>query len=72
MRCRWVGVKGSTRNGRHDSKCSARSLRMVRKDTGAPIENVTCAKWRPMKQLAVRGHFYDLMVLSKTALSRAS
>ncbi|GFW62827.1 uncharacterized protein TNCV_4451761 [Trichonephila clavipes] len=30
-RRRWVGVKGSTRNGRHDPKCpSARCLRMVR------------------------------------------
>ncbi|GFT53786.1 uncharacterized protein TNCV_741261 [Trichonephila clavipes] len=33
-RCRWVGVKGSTRNGRCDPKCpSARRLRMVREDT---------------------------------------
>ncbi|GFU08937.1 uncharacterized protein TNCV_1318151 [Trichonephila clavipes] len=36
-RRRWVGVKGSTRNGRHDPKCpSDRHLRMVREDTGAP------------------------------------
>ncbi|GFX96991.1 uncharacterized protein TNCV_1997231 [Trichonephila clavipes] len=43
-RRRWVGVKGSTRNGRHDPKCpSARRLRMVREDTGAPNEGVTCA-----------------------------
>ncbi|GFW66395.1 hypothetical protein TNCV_3433571 [Trichonephila clavipes] len=34
-RRRWVGVKGGTRIGRHDSKCpSARCLRMVREDTG--------------------------------------
>ncbi|GFX40183.1 uncharacterized protein TNCV_4318181 [Trichonephila clavipes] len=42
-RCRWVGVKGKTRNGRHDPKCpSARHLRMVREDTGAPYEGATC------------------------------
>ncbi|GFT75814.1 uncharacterized protein TNCV_851201 [Trichonephila clavipes] len=43
-RCRWVAVKGSTRNGRRDPKCpSARRLRMVREDTGAPNEGATCA-----------------------------
>ncbi|GFW78858.1 hypothetical protein TNCV_2058791 [Trichonephila clavipes] len=32
-KCRWVGVKGSTRNGRRDPKCpSARRLRMIRED----------------------------------------
>ncbi|GFW69793.1 uncharacterized protein TNCV_1884371 [Trichonephila clavipes] len=39
----WVGVKGSTRNGRRDPKCfSARRLRMVRGDTRAPSEDATC------------------------------
>ncbi|GFW57743.1 uncharacterized protein TNCV_2926621 [Trichonephila clavipes] len=39
-----MGVKGSTRNGSRDPKCpSARSLRMVQGDTGAPSENATCA-----------------------------
>ncbi|GFV41393.1 uncharacterized protein TNCV_3090031 [Trichonephila clavipes] len=43
-RRRWVGVKGSTRNGRNDPKCpSARRLRMVREDTGTPSEGATCA-----------------------------
>ncbi|GFU99771.1 uncharacterized protein TNCV_3840491 [Trichonephila clavipes] len=43
-RCRWVGVKGSTRNGRRDPKCpSARHLRMVREDTRAPSKGATCA-----------------------------
>ncbi|GFT91169.1 uncharacterized protein TNCV_4044101 [Trichonephila clavipes] len=43
-RRRWVGVKGSTRNGRRDFKCpSARRLRMVREDTGASSEGATCA-----------------------------
>ncbi|GFV73520.1 uncharacterized protein TNCV_1775481 [Trichonephila clavipes] len=42
-RCRWVGDKGSTRNGRRDPKCpSARRLRMVREDTGALCEGATC------------------------------
>ncbi|GFX38768.1 uncharacterized protein TNCV_4748381 [Trichonephila clavipes] len=43
-RGRWVGIKGSTRNGRRDPKCpSARHLRMVREDTGASSEDATCA-----------------------------
>ncbi|GFV61197.1 uncharacterized protein TNCV_499891 [Trichonephila clavipes] len=38
-RCRWVGVKGSTRNGRRESRCpSTRHHRMIREDTGAPSE----------------------------------
>ncbi|GFV82823.1 uncharacterized protein TNCV_4147911 [Trichonephila clavipes] len=42
-RRRWVGVKGSTRNGQHNPKClSARRRRMVREDTGAPNEGATC------------------------------
>ncbi|GFY41565.1 uncharacterized protein TNIN_378931 [Trichonephila inaurata madagascariensis] len=41
---RWVGVKGSTRNGHRDLNClSVSCLRMVRVDTGAPSEGVTCA-----------------------------
>ncbi|GFW82049.1 uncharacterized protein TNCV_771781 [Trichonephila clavipes] len=44
-RCRWVGVKGSTRNGRRDSKCpSARHIRMVREDKGAFSEGSTFSK----------------------------
>ncbi|GFT78187.1 uncharacterized protein TNCV_429861 [Trichonephila clavipes] len=43
-RCRSVGVKGSTRKGERDPKwLSARCLRMVREDTGAPNEGATCA-----------------------------
>ncbi|GFX63970.1 uncharacterized protein TNCV_41461 [Trichonephila clavipes] len=38
------GIKGSTRNGRRDPKCpSSRLHRMVREDTGAPIEGATYA-----------------------------
>ncbi|GFV92696.1 uncharacterized protein TNCV_1375461 [Trichonephila clavipes] len=43
-RRRWVGVKGSTFNECGDPKCpSARRLRMVREDTGAPSEGATFA-----------------------------
>ncbi|GFV20219.1 uncharacterized protein TNCV_4195171 [Trichonephila clavipes] len=43
-RHRWVGVKGSTLNGRRSPKCPlARRLRMVREDTGEPSEGATCA-----------------------------
>ncbi|GFW79776.1 uncharacterized protein TNCV_2589961 [Trichonephila clavipes] len=43
-RCRCVGVKSSTHNGRRDPKCpSARRLRMVLEDTSAPCEGATCA-----------------------------
>ncbi|GFY33784.1 uncharacterized protein TNCV_4594961 [Trichonephila clavipes] len=49
-RRRWVGVKSSTCNGRHDPKCpSTRRLRMVREDTGAPKEGVTYA-WMAAKE----------------------
>ncbi|GFX20388.1 hypothetical protein TNCV_3487461 [Trichonephila clavipes] len=45
------GVKGKTRNGHRDPKCpSARRIRMVREDTGAPNKNATCVPgWRLMK-----------------------
>ncbi|GFX72360.1 uncharacterized protein TNCV_1253141 [Trichonephila clavipes] len=58
-RHRWVGINGSTRNGRHDPKCpSARRLRMVREDTCPPLVKVLLVPvWRLMKQLAVRLHF---------------
>ncbi|PRD36599.1 UNVERIFIED_CONTAM: hypothetical protein NCL1_08181 [Trichonephila clavipes] len=43
-RRRWVGVKGSTRNGCRDPKFpSARHLRMVREDTGGPSDGATSA-----------------------------
>ncbi|GFU27942.1 uncharacterized protein TNCV_3153071 [Trichonephila clavipes] len=38
------GCQESTRNGRRDPRCpSARRLRMVRENTGAPSEGATCA-----------------------------
>ncbi|GFW67491.1 uncharacterized protein TNCV_3391621 [Trichonephila clavipes] len=68
----WVGVKSSTSNGCRDHRCSsARRLRMVREDTGAPNEGATCAwmaaneavgctraflsMWRSYRQLVCRG-----------------
>ncbi|GFY19058.1 uncharacterized protein TNCV_3877461 [Trichonephila clavipes] len=43
-RRRWVGVKGSIRNGHHDPKCpSSRRLCMVRVDSGASSEGVSYA-----------------------------
>ncbi|GFV74971.1 uncharacterized protein TNCV_1042091 [Trichonephila clavipes] len=43
-RRRWVGVKGSTRNGCRDSKCpSAKRRHSVREDTGDPSEDATSA-----------------------------
>ncbi|GFV67253.1 uncharacterized protein TNCV_3670081 [Trichonephila clavipes] len=42
-RHRWVDIKVSTRNGRHDPKCpSARRFLMVQEDTGAPNEGAAC------------------------------
>ncbi|GFX19582.1 uncharacterized protein TNCV_2074901 [Trichonephila clavipes] len=41
---RWVSVKGSTRNGRRDPKCSsARRLCTVQEETWASREGATCA-----------------------------
>ncbi|GFV09780.1 uncharacterized protein TNCV_2598351 [Trichonephila clavipes] len=41
---RWVGVKGSSRNGRHfPTYPSTRHFRMVREDTGSPSEDTICA-----------------------------
>ncbi|GFX35107.1 uncharacterized protein TNCV_2330471 [Trichonephila clavipes] len=40
---RWVGIKGSTRNGCRYPKCpSSRRLRMVREDTGVPNKSAPC------------------------------
>ncbi|GFU24733.1 uncharacterized protein TNCV_793631 [Trichonephila clavipes] len=50
-RRRWVGVKGSTRNGCHDPKCPS----AMREDTGAANESANCAwKVADEKQLAVQ------------------
>ncbi|GFV50712.1 uncharacterized protein TNCV_2213731 [Trichonephila clavipes] len=71
-RRRWLGVKGSTSNGWREPKCpSARRLRQVQKDTGAPNEGATCAwmaadeavgctrafitMWRSYQRLGCRG-----------------
>ncbi|GFX18790.1 uncharacterized protein TNCV_3019461 [Trichonephila clavipes] len=68
-RRRWVGVKGSTRNGHRDPKCP--SARRLQEDTGAPDEGATCAwmaaddavgctrafltMWRSSRRLVCRG-----------------
>ncbi|GFX20134.1 uncharacterized protein TNCV_1436941 [Trichonephila clavipes] len=73
-RRRWVGVKGNTRNGRRDPKCpSARCLRIVREDTGAPNEGSTCA-WKAVDETVgcTCTFFYDAVVFWTTDLLRAS
>ncbi|GFU65444.1 uncharacterized protein TNCV_633671 [Trichonephila clavipes] len=55
-RRRWVGVKGSSRNGRRDRKCSsAMCLRMVPEDTGGPSEGTAYA-WMAIDEV-VHVHF---------------
>ncbi|GFV01469.1 uncharacterized protein TNCV_2960631 [Trichonephila clavipes] len=71
-RRRWMVVKGSIRKGHRDPKClSARRFRMVREDTGASNEGVTCtcmaadeavgcmraylSMWRSCRRLVSRG-----------------
>ncbi|GFW08566.1 uncharacterized protein TNCV_2775881 [Trichonephila clavipes] len=72
-RRRWVGVKGSTRNGRRDPKCpSARRVRMVREDTGAPSEGATCAWMAADEAFGYTCISYDVAIFSTTGLSRAS
>ncbi|GFS94837.1 uncharacterized protein TNCV_4457041 [Trichonephila clavipes] len=57
QRRRWVGVKGSTLNGRRHLKCpSARRLRMVREDTRSLVKMQPVPGWRSMQQLAVHAH----------------
>ncbi|GFV16113.1 uncharacterized protein TNCV_3378771 [Trichonephila clavipes] len=69
---RWMGVKGSTHNGRRDPKClSAKRHHMVREDTWAPSEGATFAWMAPMKKLLYACISYDVTVFSTTGLSRA-
>ncbi|GFV00125.1 e3 ubiquitin-protein ligase RNF13 [Trichonephila clavipes] len=56
-RHRWVGVKGSRRNGRRDPKCpSARHLVGFEKTQEPLMKMQPVLGWRPMEQLAVRVH----------------
>ncbi|GFV97511.1 uncharacterized protein TNCV_2040191 [Trichonephila clavipes] len=67
-RRRWVGVKGSTLNGCHEPKRpSARRLRMVREDTGAPNEGATCT-WMTVDEAVVCTHAFLTMWLSSQRL----
>ncbi|GFY12457.1 uncharacterized protein TNCV_1798791 [Trichonephila clavipes] len=60
-RRRWVGVKGSTRNGRHDPKCpSARRLRMFREDTGTPNEGANCTWMAANEAVGCTGAFLTM------------
>ncbi|GFV28740.1 uncharacterized protein TNCV_3986901 [Trichonephila clavipes] len=52
---RWVGVIGSTRNGRRDTRCpSARRLAMVPEKQGLEVKVLPVSGHRPMRQLAQR------------------
>ncbi|GFW80328.1 uncharacterized protein TNCV_2944611 [Trichonephila clavipes] len=71
-RHRWVGIKGNTRNGRHDPKCpSASAFVWFEKTQGPLVEVLPVPRWRPMKQLLYACISYDVAVFSTTGLSRA-
>ncbi|GFV07809.1 uncharacterized protein TNCV_305571 [Trichonephila clavipes] len=66
-RRRWLGVKGNTRDERRDPKCtSARHLRMVREDAGAPSEGA----WMAGDEAV--GCTRALLTMGQSSLSRAS
>ncbi|GFU88817.1 uncharacterized protein TNCV_4444941 [Trichonephila clavipes] len=67
-RRRWVGIKDSTRNGRRGPKCPSYGSRRHRWPL---VKVLPMPGWRPMKQLAVRVHCYDVVVFPTTGLSRA-
>ncbi|GFY21573.1 uncharacterized protein TNCV_1167181 [Trichonephila clavipes] len=65
------GVKGSTRNGRRNPKCpSARRIHMVREDTGAPIEGVTCAWMTVAKAVGCTRAFLTMRRSSRRLVCR--
>ncbi|GFV99559.1 uncharacterized protein TNCV_5079231 [Trichonephila clavipes] len=67
-RHRWVGVKGSIRNGHRDPKCPSvvpNVLRMVREDTGAPIEGATCAWMAPYEAVGCTRAFLTMWRFSR-------
>ncbi|GFV73064.1 uncharacterized protein TNCV_299011 [Trichonephila clavipes] len=71
-RLRWVGVKGSTRNGCRDPKYpSARRLRTVGEDRGAPSEGANCS-WVAADEAAGCTLAFLVAVFSTTGLSRVS
>ncbi|GFV75338.1 uncharacterized protein TNCV_1481841 [Trichonephila clavipes] len=62
------GVKGSTRNGRREPKCpSARRLRRVREDIGAPNEGATCV-WMAVDEAVGCTHAFLTMWRSSQRL----
>ncbi|GFX52160.1 uncharacterized protein TNCV_548191 [Trichonephila clavipes] len=65
---RWVGVKGSTRNGRRDPKCpSARRFCMVPEDTGAQSNGATCS-WMAADEAVIYTHVFLSMWWSSRRL----
>ncbi|GFV93160.1 uncharacterized protein TNCV_572991 [Trichonephila clavipes] len=67
-RCRWVDVKGSTRNGHRDPKClSTMRLRMIRENTGASSEGATCA-WMAADEAVCSTHAFLTMWWSSQRL----
>ncbi|GFV89185.1 uncharacterized protein TNCV_4913841 [Trichonephila clavipes] len=60
-RRRWVGVKGSSRNGHRDPKClSARCLRMVREDTGGTDEGANGAWMAATETVVCTSAFFTM------------
>ncbi|GFU95183.1 uncharacterized protein TNCV_4139671 [Trichonephila clavipes] len=73
-RRRWEGVKGNTRNGRHNLKCPPdRRLRMVLEGTRAHSEGATCASWMAADEaVSCTLAFLTMTVSATTRLPRAS
>ncbi|GFU33425.1 uncharacterized protein TNCV_4362451 [Trichonephila clavipes] len=67
-RRQWVGVKGSTRNGRRNPKCpSARCLRMIREDRGDPSEGAPCS-WMAADEAVGCTRLFSTMWMSSQRL----
>ncbi|GFS75949.1 uncharacterized protein TNCV_4665911 [Trichonephila clavipes] len=70
-RRRWVGVKGSTRNGRRDPKCSsARRFRMIRENTRAPSEGGNCAWMAADEAVGCTRAFFTMWQSSRRLVCR--
>ncbi|GFW06016.1 uncharacterized protein TNCV_4478101 [Trichonephila clavipes] len=70
-RRRSVDIKGSSRKARRDPKCpSARRLRMVREDTGAPSQGATCAWMAAVEAVGCTRAFLTLWRFSRRLVCR--
>ncbi|GFW80477.1 uncharacterized protein TNCV_2415791 [Trichonephila clavipes] len=68
---RWMGVKGSTRNGHRDPKCpSARRLSTVREDTGTTNEDATYASMVADKAVGCTRAFLTMWWSSRRMVCR--